>query len=174
MIIEDTALARTVVFIDTNAIIEAVRTATWNAVTGGLLVETVEECVEEAQRGESTNPSYVLVSPKDLRRLHKVHLVSDTDRARHVLYDREAMNMDAGERDLFAHAYCRESAGDTHWVICSPDKASIRAAVRVGWADRLVSLERLSSEVGGRPKTPFKQHFGEAFLSRCRTEYLLG
>lgn len=174
MIIEGTTLARTVVLADTNAIIEAVRTGTWNAVTGGLLIETVEECVREARRGQSTKPSYVLVSPRDLSRINRVHRVSDSDRARHLLKDPHAMTMDLGERDLFAHAMSRDKSGDSTWVVCSPDKASIRAAVRLGWVDRLVSLEKLSTEVGGRPKPPFKQQFGEYFLSRYRTEYLLG
>lgn len=173
MIIDDVPLARTIVLVDTNAIIESVRTGTWNALTGGLLFETVEKCVEEAEAGDSTNPSYVAVSGKDLSRLAKVHRVSEKDRANHLLADPDAMGMDAGERDLFAHAHSRELTGDSVWVICSPDKASIRAAVRIGWADRLVSLERLANEVGARPKPSFKQHFGEKFLSRFRTEYLL-
>lgn len=174
MIIDDTALSRTVVLVDTNAIIEAVRTSTWNALTGGLLFQTVEECAEEAGRGDSNKPSYVAVSNKDLIRLHKVHRVSDANRAHYLLRDPDAMGMDPGERDLFAHACSREASGDSVWVVCSPDKASIRAAVRIGWADRLVSLERLSDEVGARPKLPFKAHFGETFLSQFRTEYLLG
>lgn len=167
-------LAQTVVLVDTNAIIEAVRTGTWNALTGGLLFETVEKCIEEARAGDSTNPSYVAVSKKDLARLKRVHRVTPADRASHLLTDPDAMGMDAGERDLFAHAHSREVARDSAWVICSPDKASIRAAVRIGWADRLASLEKLANEVGARPKPPFKQHVGEKFLSQFRTEYLLG
>jgi hypothetical protein len=34
----------TVVLVDTNVIIEAIRTRCWNALTGGLRVETVAEC----------------------------------------------------------------------------------------------------------------------------------
>jgi hypothetical protein len=174
LIIDDVPLARTVVLVDTNAIIEAVRTGTWNALTGGLLFETVEKCIEEAEAGDFTDPSYVAVSKKDLTRMNKIHRVSPADRAGHLLADPDAMGMDAGERDLFAHAHTRELSGDSVWVVCSPDKASIRAAVRIGWADRLVSLETLANEVGARPKPSFKQHFGEKFLSQFRTEYLLG
>ena len=97
-------LAQTVVFVDTNAIIEAVRTGTWNALTGGLLFETVEKCIEEARAGDSTNPSYVAVSKKDLARLKGVHRVTPADRASHLLTDPDAMGMDAGERDLFARS----------------------------------------------------------------------
>ena len=139
MIIDGSPLASTVVLVDTNAIIEAVRTRTWNALTGGMRIQTVNECVEEAGRGNSNKPAYVAVSKTDLNRLDKVHSVSETDRAHHLLTDPDAIGMDPGERDLFAHACVREEAGDSAWVVCSPDKASIRAAVRLGWEDRLVS-----------------------------------
>jgi hypothetical protein len=174
VIIDGSPLVSTVVLVDTNAIIEAVRTRTWNALTGGMRIQTVTECVEEARRGNSNKPAYVPVSKADLNRLDKVHNVSETDRAQHLLADPEAIGMDPGERDLFAHACVREEAGDSVWVVCSPDKASIRAAVRLEWQDRLVSLEKLSREVGARPSSPFKQHFGESFLARYRIEYLLG
>jgi hypothetical protein len=174
VIVDATPTSATVVLIDTNAIIEAVRTGTWNALTGAMLMETVEECVSEAGRGESTNPAYVSVGVRDLERLKRIHRVTDNDRARHLIRDPDAMRMDAGERDLFAHACFREHRGDLLWVICSPDKASIRAAVRLGWADQLVSLERIATEVGAQPKRAFKPHFEERFLSRYRTEYLLG
>lgn len=174
MILGGTPLAKTVVLIDTNAIIEAVRTGTWNGLTGGMLVETIEECRAEARRGDSTRPSYVAVSAADLGRLHRVHAVSAVQRAEYLLGDPDAVGMDAGEQDLFAHAFQRANAGDLAWVVCSPDKASIRAAVRLDWADQLRSLEALAVAVGARPTTPLKSHFQELFLSKYRTEYLLG
>ena len=39
------------VLVDTNVILEAHRTGTWRALTGGYRVETVEECVTETQTG---------------------------------------------------------------------------------------------------------------------------
>ena len=165
-------LESTVVLIDTNAIIEATRTSVWNALTGGLVIQSVEECVEECGR-ETGRSSYVPVSKKELGRLASVHRVSDEQRATYLLADGESMGMDAGERDLFAYAWSRERAGDSEWLICSPDKASIRAAVRVGWPDRLVALESLATRVGARPTLPFRDHFREQFLSRYRTEFLL-
>ena len=143
MIIDRTPLASTVVLVDTNAIIEAVRTKTWNALTGGLRHETVDECVREAGRGNSNKPAYE-VSKADLARLARVHPVSDADRAHQLLADPDAIGMDGGERDLFAHACARDSVGDSSWV------------------------------VGARPVNTFKPHFGEGFLAAFRTEYLLG
>ena len=80
----------------------------------------------------------------------------------------------AGERDLFAHAYARSSAGDHVWVICSPDRASIRAAVALGWRDQTRSLAELVAAVGARPNPPLADHFGERWLSDSCTAYLLG
>lgn len=74
----------------------------------------------------------------------------------------------------FAHAYQRTKAGDDVWVLCSSDKASIRAAVRIAIAGKLKSLEAMRSAVGARPKQPLKAHHQELFLSKYRTEYLLG
>lgn len=168
-------LRETVILVDTNVMIEAVRTGTWNPLTGAARVETVEECREEARRGDDgTRPRYVAVSEADLGRLSAVHPVSQRERAEYLLADPEAVGMDPGERDLFAHAYQRAKAGDEVWVLCSSDKASIRAAVRIAIADQLKSLEAACSAVGARPKQPLKVHHQELFLSKYRTEYLLG
>src|SRR5690348_9946757 len=147
-LIEDTRLRDTVVLVDTNVIIEAVRTSTWNALTGALCVETVEECRDEARRGDSTRPAYIPVSDGDLSRLHAVHPISKQQRAEYLLADPEAVGMDPGEQDLFAHAFQRSRAGDQAWVLCSSDKASIRAAVRLNLADQLRSLEAVCDAVG--------------------------
>jgi hypothetical protein len=155
-------------------IIEAVRTGTWNALTGAVLVETVKECEEEAARGDSTRPSYVAVSPSDLARLHAVHPVSDAERADYLLADPDAVGMDPGEQDLFAHAFQRNKRGDDVWVLCSADKASIRAAIRIAVSDQLRSLEAVCNVIGARPRHAFKAHHEERFLAAHRTEYLLG
>jgi len=172
--LDDTPLSQTVVLVDTNVIIEAVRTATWNALTGALRVETVRECHDEAERGDPTNPGYVVVSSADLRRLHRVHDVTQGELAEYLLEDVGASGLDAGEQHLFAHALQRARHGDTVWVLCSADKAAIRAAVRVKIHDQLRSLEEMSNAVGARPVSPYKRHFETLFLAKYRTEYLLG
>jgi hypothetical protein len=159
------------VLVDTNAIIEAVRTSCWPAITGRFRVETVQECYDEALRGDATRPSYVRVAPADLERLSATHLVTDIERARLALAYEHADALDEGERDLFAHAHSR---GDRTWVLCSPDKASVRAAVALDCADRLVSLERLAQQMGARPSPPLADHHSEARLSLWRTAALLG
>ena len=174
MLIPGVAVKATVVLADTNVMIEAVRTRCWNALTGSLRVETVEECHDEAGRGSYGRSGYVEVGPGDLDRLAAVHAVTDLDRAVFGLAYADAQNMDAGERDLFAHAYGRAAGGDEEWVITSADKACIRAAVTLGWSDRVHSLGALATAVGARPGVPLAEHFGERWLSDFRTACLLG
>ena len=42
---------RGTVLVDTNVILEAQRTGSWQSLTGGYAVETVEDCVTETQTG---------------------------------------------------------------------------------------------------------------------------
>ena len=42
-------------------------------------------------------------------------------------------------QSLWAHARKRDDA----WILCGPDRASLRCGVRLGFRERLVSLERL-------------------------------
>ena len=159
------------VLVDTNAIIEAVRTGCWAAITGWWTVETVQECYDEALRGDSTRPSYVRVATTDLDRLTAVHTVTELERATLALEYEHADALDDGERDLLAHALGR---AEDPWLLCSPDKASVRAAVALDWADRLISIEGLSRSAGVRPPPPLYDHHTEARLRQWRTAALLG
>jgi hypothetical protein len=78
--------------------------------------------------------------------------------------------LDSGEHDLLAHGYARTAVA---WRLCSPDKAAMRAAVRLGFGGRLVSLEELASEVGSRPNPALRVQFTRAWLSSFRTQVLL-
>lgn len=154
--------------VDTNVIIEAVRTGCWRAITGRMNVETVETCTHEAARGDAGRRGYVVVSAEELSRLACVHPVSEEERAALALEYPDAAGMDAGERDLFAHAFGRS---DETWLLLSPDKASIRAGVTLGWQDRLRSLGAVAEQTGARPK--LKRHFEESWLAEWRTHFLL-
>lgn len=154
--------------VDTNVIIEAVRTGCWRAITGRMNVETVATCTHEAMAGDASRKGYVEVSAEDLSRLACVHSVSEEERATFALEYPYAAGMDAGERDLFAHALGRS---DDTWLLLSPDKASIRAGVTLGWQDRLRSLAAVADETGARPK--LKRHFEESWLAEWRTHFLL-
>ena len=57
--------------------------------------------------------------------------------------------LDLGERSLWAHALTRSDA----WVLCGPDKASLRFGVRLGFRERLVALEWLLDGSRVSPET---------------------
>lgn len=173
MLLDGVRLRDTVVLVDTNVVMEAVRTRCWNAVCGSLRVETVEECRDEALRGDRGRPGYLPVSEQDLARVTNVHPVSALERATFGMAYEDARNMDRGERDLFAHAYGRVARGDSVWVVSSADKACVRAAVALGWHDRMHSLGALAAAVGANPAALLDQ-YGERWLSQVRTTYLLG
>jgi len=159
------------VLIDTNAIIEAVRTGCWSAITGQLRVETVEACRQEALTSPPTpGPGYVLVSEENLRRLASVQTVDSVMRAAFKLAYEDADGLDAGEHDLLAYAH---SLSDEAWVVCSPDKASIRAATALGFGDELCSLEELIAAVGTRPRLSLRSHFSTHWLVSFRTKVRL-
>jgi len=159
-----------VVLVDTNIIIEAVRVNCWSALTAHFSVETVEKCCEEARTGELHRPGYVEVSEKALRERLKVHLVSDIELAALGLRDPEAFRLDPGERHLWAHAVSR---GDS-WLASCCDNAAVNAAVRLGWEDRLASLEELTNAAGARPASRhLKEQFRSARLAAWRTAALL-
>lgn len=158
------------VLVDTNAIIEAVRTRCWNAITGGMTVETVSTCCGEALAGDSTS-GYVRVTKADLTRLSAEHTVTEAERAAFYLEYEPGDGMDEGERDLFAHLLGRT---DADVLICSPDKASVRAAVTLGWGDRLVALSDLLERVGCKAAPPIEPHYRTAWLASCKTRVRLG
>lgn len=62
--------------LDTNSVIESVRCGIWNAITGNLSIETVEECRKECLRGDTLSGGYIVVSDAELDRLTAVHPVT--------------------------------------------------------------------------------------------------
>ena len=159
-----------VVLVDTNIIIEAVRTGCWNAITTHFTVETVQKCCEEARTGQAHRPGYVKVDESTLRTRLTAHAVSGVTLFRLAQRYRDADRLDAGERHLWAHALTRT---DSWFATCS-DRAAVNAAVRLGWEDRLVSLEQLVSAAGARSALrSLKGQFSSARLSEWRTAALI-
>jgi len=158
------------ILVDTNIIIEAVRTGCWSALTTHFSVQTVEKCCEEARTGEAHRAGYVAVSEMHLRERLQVHRVSEAELAVLSLRDTEAFRLDAGERHLWAHALGRTD----DWIACCCDQAAINTAVRLDWGDRLVSLEELASTAGAKHAVKqLKPQFESGRLSAWRTAALL-
>lgn len=156
-----------VVLVDTNIIIEAVRTRCWNALVSHFTLETVDKCLEEARTGDPMRREYVAVDAEQLKGVTKAHSVSPLEKARLALSLTTADELDAGERELFAHALGRSDA----WIASCADRAALKAAFTLGWKDRMVSLEVLAQFAGARPD--LKQHFRERWLSDVRTAFVL-
>lgn len=134
-----------VLLVDTNIIIEAVRTRCWNGLCGHFIVETVETCYAEALAGDPLRPGYVTVEHAQLAKgLLRRHAVSDLERAQLALAHTGAEALDAGERDLFAHAFGRTDA----WRAICAYRAAVNVALALGWEERVVSLQRLAGAAG--------------------------
>ena len=142
--------------VDTNVILECWRVSAWRALAGGYSVETVEDCVTETQTGFQRRRPEQRIDPAELRKsLARVHAVTEIEHAAAAVTDETIVYLDVGERSLWAHALAREDA----WVLCGPDKASLRLGLRLGFRDRLVALERLLDDVGHRPRTALRQNY---------------
>ena len=77
--------------------------------------------------------------------------------------------LDVGERSLWAHALTRSDA----WVLCGPDKASMRFGVRLGLKDRLIALESLLADAGHRPKEALKLAYTTKWLEKVLGELFI-
>jgi hypothetical protein len=144
------------VLVDTNVILECWRVGAWRALVGGYGVETVEDCVTETQTGFQRRRPERRVDGAELQRsLVGVHAVSQAELAAAIIRDETLAFLDPGERSLWAHALTRHDA----WLLCGPDKASLRLGIRLGFGDRLVALERLLDDVGHRPREALRQNY---------------
>ena len=155
--------------VDSMIVIEAVRTGCWNAISGQRDVVTVPECTAELLRGDPGTKGYVPVTEQELARV-TVAPVSRLEAAAFRLGYPDADGMDAGERELLAHARARTD----DFQLCSCDKAAVRAAHALGWSDRLVSLETVAAAVGVRPSPSLKPQYSEGRLSQWRMSLALG
>jgi hypothetical protein len=155
------------VLVDTNVIIECWRVSAWRALTGGYQVETVQMCEIETQTGLQRRRREQQIDAAALRAsLKKIHAVSDKERAAALLRDDQFAFLDAGEQMLWAHALTRDDA----WVLCGPDKASLRLGLRLGFRERLVALERLLLDAGFRPKTALREAYTQRWLEKTLAE----
>jgi hypothetical protein len=156
--------------VDTNVILECWRIDAWRALAGGYRIETVEDCVTETQTGYQRRRPEQQIDARALRdSLATVHAVSDRERAAAAVRDPLFSFLDIGERSLWAHALAREDA----WVLCGPDKASLRFGIRLGLRERLVALESLLLDTGHRPRAPLRNAYSSEWLRKTIAEFVL-
>jgi hypothetical protein len=157
------------VLVDTNAVLECFRVSAWRALAGGYGVETVEDCVTETQTGFQRRRSEQQINATELRTsLVSVHAVGNAEVAL-VAVRAPDIALDVGERSLWAHTLTRSDA----WVLCGPDKASLRFGVRLGFRERLVALEGLLDAVGHRPKVDLRPAYTSKWLEKTLGELVI-
>jgi hypothetical protein len=155
------------VLLDTNAILEAWRTNAWRALSGGYACETVEACVIETQTGYQNRRPEQQIDLTTLKAgLKAQHMVTPTELATALIREPEIAMLDEGEKTLWAHALTRRDS----WVLCGPDKASLRIGLRLGLRDRLTSLERLLGDAGFRPKLALQTAYRHDWHERTLAE----
>ena len=102
--------------------------------------------------------------------LAAVHSVSVRERAELALRE-GSIALDEGEAALWAHALGRNDV----WTLCGPDRASLRCGVRLGYRERLVSLEELLKRVGHRSsglRPAYTQKWHDRVVGQIRLEEL--
>lgn len=159
---------RSPVLIDTMIIIAAVASKCWSAIAGSRSIQTVAECFDETQRGRTGRRGYIPVNESALKRVERIE-VSELERAAFLLAYDDALGLDLGERDLVAHLLIRNDVP----LICTCDKAAVRAVVRLGHGGQLVSLEELAERSGHRPNPALADRFSNKWLHSLRGQYLL-
>ncbi len=159
----------TALLVDTNTILESHRTGSWQALAGGYRVETVEDCITETQTGfQLRRPEQSIVASELRASLSAVYRVGDRERVE-LLVRIQGIALDSGEEALWAHALVRDGG----WFLCGPDKASMRCGVRLGFRERLVSLEELLADAGHRPRTALERNYTKKWLDGVLADFFL-
>ena len=157
-----------VVLVDTNIIIEGHLRSCWNALTGAYRVETVETCVVEAMTGRhdwnGTKPAESVLRGS----LAAIHDVPRAGLAKVMLGG--GAQLDEGEQHLWAHALVRDDA----WILCGPDRASMRFGYEHKQRERLVSLGALLQTINYSAKAPLRTHFEQTWLDDVLRKLVLG
>jgi hypothetical protein len=157
------------VLVDTNIILECWRVGAWRALTGGYRVETVEDCVIETQTGFQRRRQEQQIDNATLRAsLAAVQKVGDAERAAAIVREPMFSFLDLGEQSLWAHALGRRD----DWMLCGPDKASLRFGVRFGLRERLVALEGLLQDVGHKA-AGLRPAYTSAWLAKTLGEIVI-
>jgi hypothetical protein len=137
------------VLIDTNSIIECHRAKLWRALAGAYRLETVEKCIEETQTGFQRRRPEQQIDQKTLEAaLKAVHKAEPAAFLAAAMRDDLFGSLHDGEQHLWAHALTRKDL----WLLCGPDRASLRFGIRLNLRDRMVSLEKLLKDAGAKPK----------------------
>ncbi len=156
-----------VVLVDTNVVIECHAKGCWKSLVGQYHLETVEPCVIETQTGRQHRRPEQQIDEAELRgQLRKVHQVTTKELA--AVLALGGAGLDEGERALWAHALHRQDA----WILCGPDRASMKFGYDNKQRERLVSLGELLNDINLHP--PLSPAYGKAWLDGAIGKFALG
>ena len=160
-----------IVLIDTNAIIEAHRVKCWNNLASFFQMETVDECIVELGTGNSMRDDYVKIDIEHFRKTILTHKTTEIEKVSLALKYGNHDLLDPGEKYLMAYALNKKDI----WVLCSPDKACVRAMFALNFKNRTISLQKLIEETGLKiNKFNLKKQYTENWLVDFRTNLLFG
>ena len=100
--------------------------------------------------------------------LAAIQKVGDAERAAAIVREPMFSFLDLGEQSLWAHALSRTD----DWVLCGPDKASLRFGVRLGFRERLVALEDLLQDAGHKA-SGLRPAYTSSWLSKTLGEIVI-
>jgi hypothetical protein len=163
------ATPKKIVYVDTNAIIEATRTGCLKAILNHYDVRTVEEVRRESLHVPKDKKSYVKVDESLFRSQVNVSAVEEADILRAAVKAPGLMALDRGEQHLLAHV--ADLKKPNVWVLTTADRAAVRTACALSLDAKLISLEELAAGSGQKPK--LSEWFTKNWLGKVRTEYLL-
>lgn len=159
----------TPILLDANAIAACHEFACWRAIAGAFRLETVEECIKEFQTGGYALQSQEYVDERTLRgQFRHVHNPTELELAE-VLLDGGA-GIHCGEQHLWAHALGREDA----WVLCGPDRGSMRFGCHRNHGQRLIALGSLLDSLRHPSAGRLPHHYTQNWLEKVRRDFILG
>jgi hypothetical protein len=152
------------VFVDTNVIIAAFGSKAWKPLAQFFRLLTADQCAIEAATGDQRRKDYVTVDDALLRKTATIVKPEKKSLATLTLSLPRGLFLDPGERDLIACAIDRPAA----WLLCSPDKAAVRAMHTLGKIAQLVSFEALVR--AAKFNIQLYEPFTEKWLRGVRTQ----
>ncbi|MFA6568544.1 MAG: hypothetical protein WCS96_10055 [Victivallales bacterium] len=159
-----------IIFMDTNVIIEAERAGILKHLAGHYEnLTTVEKCVEELNTGNKTAPDYVPVDTEFVKGSMSVKQVSQKETIELLLKLNNEVTVHDGEKELLAHI---NGQNVKIFYICSPDRACIIAAGKLGLIDKVISLENLTESCGIK-NSKLRNHFSKKWLQDFKTKLAL-
>jgi hypothetical protein len=142
------------IYVDTNIIIEAAKLGIQEHIQGHYSnLKTVNKCIEEIETGNRYSCQRLNIDTSFFK--ESSCEPSNIQLAELEIKLNNEMDLHAGEKHLFASIM---SLKPGTFLVCSPDKASIRAAKKLGILNRMITFEELLAS-SGRDTVKLEQQF---------------